>query len=70
MTGNDNLQDLEEDYNTVTCRRGGCEGFGLDEWMYCILYIFNSGQQVAQRYRYCTHFTVHRYTRSRILSRH
>jgi hypothetical protein len=26
-------------------------GFGLDDWIYCTLYIHNSGLQVIQRYR-------------------
>jgi hypothetical protein len=40
----------------------------LDDWIYCTLYIHNSGLQVVQRYCLFTHFTVHRYTRTRILS--
>jgi hypothetical protein len=39
--------------------RGVCvtykTGFGLDDWIYCTLYIHNSGLQ-AKRYRYSTHF--------------
>jgi hypothetical protein len=41
-------------------------GFGLDEWIYCTLYIHNSGLQIIQRSRYSTHFAVHRSTRTRI----
>jgi hypothetical protein len=35
-----------------------------------LIHSHNSGLQVLQRYRYSTHFTVHRYTRTRILSLH
>jgi hypothetical protein len=42
-------------YNIVTCRGDLWEGFGLDDSIYCILHIHNSGQQVIQRYRYSTH---------------
>jgi hypothetical protein len=45
-------------------------GFGLDVWIYCTLYIHNSGLQGIQRYCYSTHFPVHRCTRIRILSLH
>jgi hypothetical protein len=30
-------------------------GFGLDDWIYCTLYIHNSGLQVLQSYRYPAH---------------
>jgi hypothetical protein len=30
--------------------------FGLDDWIYCTLYIRNSGLQVIQSYRWFTHF--------------
>jgi hypothetical protein len=32
------------------------KGFGLDDWIYCNLYIHNSGLQAIQRYRWSTHF--------------
>jgi hypothetical protein len=41
-------------------------GSGLDDWIYCTLYIHNSELQAIQHYRYSTRFTVHRYTRTRI----
>jgi hypothetical protein len=47
--------------NIVTCKGGVCElqtGFGLDDWIYCTLYIHNSGLQAIQRYRYSTHFQL------------
>jgi hypothetical protein len=44
--------------------------FGLAEKIYCTLHIQNSGLQIIQRYRYSTHFAVHRYTRITILSFH
>jgi hypothetical protein len=31
-------------------------GFGLDDCIYCTLYIHNSGLQAVQRYRYSRHF--------------
>jgi hypothetical protein len=43
---------------------------GLDDWIYCTLYIHNSELQAIQRYRWSTHFAVHRYTHIRILSLH
>jgi hypothetical protein len=46
-------------------------GFGLDDWIYCTLYIHivrDYGE--LQRSRYSTHFLVHRYTRTRILRLH
>jgi hypothetical protein len=39
---------------TVTCRKllvTYTTGFGLDDWIYCTLYIHNSGLQVIQLYR-------------------
>jgi hypothetical protein len=45
-------------------------GFGRDDWIYYTLYIHNSGLQAIQRYRYSTHFAIHRCTRTRILSHH
>jgi hypothetical protein len=45
---------------------------GLD-WMIGFidtLYIHNSGLQAIQRYRYSTHFSVRRYTRTRVLGLH
>jgi hypothetical protein len=44
--------------------------FGLDDWIYCTSHIHNWGLQAIQRYRYATHFAVHRYTRTRVLSLH
>jgi hypothetical protein len=38
----------------VTCRGLGVTyktGFGLDDWIYCTLYIHNSELQAIQRYR-------------------
>jgi hypothetical protein len=35
--------------------------FGLDDWIYCTLYIQNSGLPAIQRYRYSTHFIFRRY---------
>jgi hypothetical protein len=40
-------------------------GYGLDDWIYWVLYTHNSGLQAIQRYS-----TVRRYTRTRILSLH
>jgi hypothetical protein len=38
-------------------------GFGLDDWIYCTLYIHTTQDcRQLQRYRYSTHFAVHRYT--------
>jgi hypothetical protein len=31
-------------------------GFGLNDWIYCTLYIHNSGLETIQRYHYSTHF--------------
>jgi hypothetical protein len=45
-------------------------GFGLDDWIYCTLYIHNSGLKAIQRYRYSTHFPAHLFTRIRVLSLH
>jgi hypothetical protein len=45
-------------------------GFGLDDWIYCTLYIQNLGLKVIQCYRYSIHFTVHHCTRTRVLSLH
>jgi hypothetical protein len=45
-------------------------GFRLDDWIYCTLYVHISGLQVIQRYRLFTHFTIHSYIRTRILSLH
>jgi hypothetical protein len=42
----------------------------MDDWIYCTLYIQNSGLQEIQRYRWYTHFTVHSYTRTSVLSLH
>jgi hypothetical protein len=59
--------------NILTCRgrawliRGV---FGLDDWIYLTPYSHNSEVQAIQRYCYSIHFTVHRYTRTRILSLH
>jgi hypothetical protein len=50
---------------TVTCR-----GDIRDGWIYCILYIHNSGLLAIQRYRCSAHFTVHRCTRTTVLSLH
>jgi hypothetical protein len=35
-----------------------------------LIYSHNSGLQAIQRYRRCTHFTIHRYTHTRNLSLH
>jgi hypothetical protein len=43
------------------------DSYGLD---LLTPYLHNSRLQAIQRYRYSTHFTVHRYTRARILSLH
>jgi hypothetical protein len=45
-------------------------GFWIGDWIYCTLYVHNSGVQAIQRYRWSTHFPVHRYTRTKILSLH
>jgi hypothetical protein len=45
-------------------------GFVLDDWIYCTLYIHNSGLQAIQRYLCSAHFPVHRYTSTRFLSLH
>jgi hypothetical protein len=45
-------------------------GFGLDYWIYCTLYIHNSGRQAIQRYRYSTHFPLHHYAYTRVLNLH
>jgi hypothetical protein len=42
----------------------------LGDWIYCTLYIRNSGLQAIQRHRWSTRFTFHRYTRTRVLSLH
>jgi hypothetical protein len=42
-------------------------GFGLDDWIYYILYIHNSGLQVIQCYCCSTHFPVHCYTHTHTL---
>jgi hypothetical protein len=44
--------------------------FEFDDWIYRTLYFHNSGLQVIQRYFWSTHTTVHRYTRTRVLSLH
>jgi hypothetical protein len=43
---------------------------GLDWLIYCTLCIHNSELQAIQRYRWSTHFPVHRCTRTRVLSLH
>jgi hypothetical protein len=43
-------------------------GIELEDWNYYTLYIHSSGLQAIQRYRWCTHITVHHYSRTRILS--
>jgi hypothetical protein len=43
-------------------------GSGLDDWIYCSLYIHNSGPQAIQRYRCSTSFTAYRYAHTRILT--
>jgi hypothetical protein len=46
-------------------------GFGLGDSIYCALYIYKIwGYRQLQCYRYFTHFTVHRCTRTRFLSLH
>jgi hypothetical protein len=46
-------------------------GFRLDDWIYCTLYIHTTRDymQYSATTIY-THFTVHRYTRARVLSLH
>jgi hypothetical protein len=56
------LQDI------VTCRCDLQDGLRIG-WL-DLLHIHNSRLQVIQRYRWCPRFTVHRYTRTRILSLH
>jgi hypothetical protein len=58
----------------VTRRGGGVRvtyktGFGLVDWIYWHL-IHSTRNYRQQSYRYATHFTVHRYTRTRVLSLH
>jgi hypothetical protein len=43
---------------------------GLDYWVYCTLHIHTLGLQGIQRYCRFTHFTVHRYKRTRVHSLH
>jgi hypothetical protein len=43
-------------------------GFRLDDWKY--LHIHNLELQAIQRYCWSTYFTVHRYTRTRVLCLH
>jgi hypothetical protein len=50
----------------VTYRRG----FWLDNWIYWHLIQNTRNYRQLQRSRWSTHFTVHRYTRARILSLH
>jgi hypothetical protein len=50
----------------VTYRRG----FGFVDWIDCTLYIHISELQAIQRCRCSPRFTVHRCTRTRILSLH
>jgi hypothetical protein len=46
-------------------------GSGLDDLIYCTLYIHATRKyRQLQRYRYSTHFPVHRYTRTRVLRLH
>jgi hypothetical protein len=46
-------------------------GFGLDDWIYCILYIHTvRDYRQLQRYRCSTHYTIHRCTRNRFLRLH
>jgi hypothetical protein len=42
--------------------------FGLDDCIYCTLYIHNSGLRATQRDRCSTYFAAHRYTLTVILS--
>jgi hypothetical protein len=55
--------------HTVTCKEGFFvtykTAFGLDDWIYWHLIHTTRGYKQLQRYRYSTHFTVHRYTRIR-----
>jgi hypothetical protein len=45
---------------------------GLDDWIYCTLYIHSSGLQAirVQPYHWHTRFTVHRHAHTRVLSLH
>jgi hypothetical protein len=45
-------------------------GFGLDDWIYWHLIHSTRYYRQLQRYRWSTHFTLHRYTRTRFLSLH
>jgi hypothetical protein len=54
-------------YCNIASRRGLCVtykmGFGLDDWIYCTLYIHTTrNYRQLQHYRSSTHFAVHRYT--------
>jgi hypothetical protein len=43
--------------NNITCIRDYRQGFGLDDWIYCALYIRTvRGYRQLQRYRSSTHF--------------
>jgi hypothetical protein len=54
--------DVDVAYSKILSRVGGClcvtykTGFGLDDWIYCILYIHDSGLQPIQCYRCSAHF--------------
>jgi hypothetical protein len=50
--------------NNVACARDLLDG--ILDW----IYIHNSRLEVIQHYSYSAHVTVHRYTRTRILSLH
>jgi hypothetical protein len=65
-----NLQVLKIHVNIVKCKGDYRRCFRLDDWIYFTLYIHNSGLQVIQWYHSSTHFSVHRYTRTRVLSLH
>jgi hypothetical protein len=47
------------------------KGFGFDDWIFCTLYFHTTRDYRQLQCCLCsTHFTVHRYTRTRILILH
>jgi hypothetical protein len=69
-----NIQNSAFCPDSILSRCRGCvtykTGSGLDDLICCTLYIHNSGLQAIQRSRWSTHFTVHRYTCTRVLCFH